>query len=103
MHLQGRPHPLGKGRAINQIMKVAIAILAAVLGGTNARQATSALGEKQAEEAIVVREYSLVTENGVQVMHKNFDHRRLQADGFDNLHLAFHAKNTKVCTFLYIV
>merc|ERR1719174_143897 len=74
-------------------MKVAIAILAAILGGTHARHAASSLGEEHVE-TIVVRKYSLVTENGMQVMHKNFDRRRLSGD-FEKLSLTFSARNRK--------
>ena len=47
------------------------------------------------EEPILVRKFSLLTEIGENVLHKDFDHRRL-GDGLDRLSLAFRAQNQDV-------
>mgnify|MGYP003335468931 CR=1 FL=1 len=60
---------------------VVLLVLSAVLGRTTAL-----------DEPIAVRKFSLVTKNGENVLHKDFDRRRL-TDGLDHLCLAFRAAN----------
>ena len=63
---------------------VVLLVLSAVLGRTTAL-----------DESIAVRKFSLVTKNGENVLHKDFDRRRL-TDGLDHLCLAFRAANHDV-------
>ena len=51
------------------------------------------------EEPVAVRKFSLVTESGENILHKDFDRRRL-ADGLDRLSLVFHAANYDVRIFM---
>ena len=63
---------------------VVLLVLSAVLGRTTAL-----------DEPIAVRKFSLVTKNGENVLHKDFDRRRL-TEGLDHLSLAFRAANHDV-------
>ena len=63
---------------------VVLLVLSAVLGPTTALDEPSA-----------VRKFSLVTKNGENVLHKDFDRQRL-TDGLDHLSLAFRAANLDV-------
>ena len=51
-------------------------------------------------ESMTVRKFSLVTATGKNVLHQNFDRRRL-ADGLDSLSLSFHAANRNVSKLAY--
>ena len=53
------------------------------------------MGSNAHDEPIAVRKFSLVTKNGENVLHKDFDRRRL-TDGLDHLSLAFRAANHDV-------
>ena len=63
---------------------IVLLVLSAVLGPTTALDEPSA-----------VRKFSLVTKNGENVLHKDFDRQRL-TDGLDHLSLAFRAANHDV-------
>ena len=67
------------------MVSVLLLVLAAMLGRTTAL----------VDEPIAVRKFSLVTKNGENVLHKDFDRRRL-TDGLDHLSLAFRAANHDV-------
>ena len=58
-----------------------------------------ALDEKK---TIVVRKFSLLTGVGENVLHKDFDRRRLTED-FDHLSLDFNAENRDVSFFRFRV
>ena len=62
-------------------------VLLAVVMGSNAAGI---------EESIVVRKFSLVTEIGENVLHKDFNRRRLADGNFRRLSLTFHAEDLHV-------
>ena len=70
------------------VSTVVLLVLSAVLGRTTALS-----------KPIAVRKFSLVTETGDNVLHKDFDRRRLTDgldSGLDRLSLAFRAANHDV-------
>ena len=66
------------------LVSVVLLVLSAVLGRTTAL-----------DEPIAMRNFSLVTKNGENILHKDFDRRRL-TDGLDHLCLAFRTANHDV-------
>ena len=53
------------------------------------------------DERILVRDFSLVTDNGENILHKNFNRRRL-TEGSRRLSLTFRAADLDVSNCLYL-